>query len=52
VLFINGADQKYTSKYLDGDLAAAYATNQTQEKVKQAKSTASLLPAQPLKVGI
>jgi hypothetical protein len=50
VLFINGADQKYTSKYLDGDLAAAYATNQTQEKVKQA--TASLLPTQPLKVGI
>jgi hypothetical protein len=52
VLFINGADQKYTSKYLDGDLAAAYASNQSQEKVNQAKNTARLLPTQPLKVGI
>lgn len=52
VLFINGADQKYSSKYLDGQLAAAFATNLNQDKASQADNNARLLSAQSLKVGI
>ena len=52
VLFINGADQKYSSKYLDGDLAAAYATNLYGADHGKAEKNASLLTAQSLKVGI
>ena len=48
VLFINGADQRYTSKYLDNHLAAAYASNSTDISVK----SENLLPAKSLQVGI
>ena len=48
VLFINGADQHYTSKYLDNHLAAAYASNSTDISV----NSAELLPAKSLQVGI
>lgn len=48
VLFINGADQRYTSKYLDNHLAAAFASNSTDIPVK----SEDLLPAKSLQVGI
>lgn len=48
VLFINGADQHYTSKYLDNHLAAAYASNSTNISV----NSGELLPAKSLQVGI
>jgi hypothetical protein len=48
VLFINGADQHYTSKYLDDHLAAAYAFNSVDIPV-QGKE---LLSAKSLQVGI
>jgi hypothetical protein len=48
MLFINGADQKYTSKYLDGQLAAAYASDAD----RALAASSNLLPAKSLKVGI
>ncbi len=48
VLFINGADQRYTSKYLDNQLAAAFATN----SLDGTGSVQELLPTKSLQVGI
>jgi hypothetical protein len=48
VLFINGADQHYASKYLDNHLAAAFAFNSVDIPVQGQK----LLPAKSLQVGI
>jgi hypothetical protein len=48
VLFINGTDQKYTSRYLDTHVAASFASLPTH----LATESAELAPAKSLKVGI
>jgi hypothetical protein len=48
VLFINGTDRNYTSKYLDTHVAAGFASLPTQ----LATESAQLAPAKSLKVGI
>lgn len=48
VLFINGADQHYRSKYLDNHLAAAFASN----SIDVSLNGSELLPAKLLQVGI
>lgn len=49
VLFINGNDQNYTSRYLDQHIAASFAGINAQQTLP---ANASLLPAKSLKVGI
>ena len=49
VLFINGNDQSYTSKYLDHHIAASFAGIKADQTLP---ANASLLPAKSLQVGI
>jgi hypothetical protein len=51
VLFINGTDQSYTSRYLDTHVAAGFASIPAKAKVAST-GEGSLVPAESLKVGI